>query len=311
MRFAWCERAARDVHVYFAGTVVRAERATRRDHVAAGHVRHIGYDAAKQGGTDFGLPTDIWEDPELQADGTTRQPSQAIYYDASGNVVCAKADANDPHTATILTYDALNRVTAVGDPDDASLTSAVCSKTSGLPGSTIVTRTSYFSDGSVATKQTPAQAAAGVSTQYTYDLDSNVKTEVHHFTTADGTITKWYDGADRLVEVQQPTIANDFLPLSVADAGKISMTSVPAETSRSPDSRTARMADSIRRRRACRRRRLHPPIRLPVHRAKIALDGRTPRGLPSMRSAARPSSIATPVAVSSPSRIAMMRRLRH
>jgi len=175
-----------------------------------GYVRRIGYDAAKQGGTDRGLPTDLQGDPVGQANGTTRQSAQTIYYDASGNIVCAKADANDPHTTTILTYDALNRVIGTGDPDDASLSSSACSKTPGLPGSTIVSRTTYFSDGSVATKQTPAQAAAGVATQFTYDLDGNVTTEVHHFTGGDGTTTKWYDGADRLVEVKQPADPNDF-----------------------------------------------------------------------------------------------------
>jgi YD repeat-containing protein len=50
-----------------------------------------------------------------------------------------------------------------------------------------------------------------------YDLDGNVKTETHHFgctsvasCTSPGITTKWYDGADRLVEVQQPYDASDI-----------------------------------------------------------------------------------------------------
>jgi hypothetical protein len=122
---------------------------------------------------DYGFPTSVRGDTIAQSDGA-RTPLQTITYDAVGNVVCASNDGNDTTTTSVLVYDSLNRVIALGDPDDASATNAYCSKTPGIAGSAIVTRTTYFPNGQVATTQTPAEAAANVSTQLQYDLDGNV-----------------------------------------------------------------------------------------------------------------------------------------
>jgi hypothetical protein len=45
---------------------------------------------------------------------------------------------------------------------------------------------------------------------FKYDLDGDVTSEQRHFVSGAGPTQKWYDGADRLVEVRQPTDVNDF-----------------------------------------------------------------------------------------------------
>ena len=175
-----------------------------------GYNRSIAYAAGQQGGVDYGLPTAVQGTAITQADGL-RTPLQTMSYDASGNLVCASGDGNDATTTTALLYDALNRVVAVGDPDDASVTNGACGKTPGIPGSAIATRTTYFPNGQVSTTTNPAEAAANVSTQFQYDLDGNLTSEQRHFAANAGPTQKWYDGADRLVEVRQPTDGNwDF-----------------------------------------------------------------------------------------------------
>jgi YD repeat-containing protein len=165
-----------------------------------GYVSTFVYSAASQGGADYGLPTSVTGTNFTQADGTHVTPLQSFVYDAHGNVVCY---SNGTGT-WIMQYDALNRRTAVGDPDDASLTSPACSKTPGLSGSHIQTTTVYLANGQVSSSQTPSEYQAGVSSSYTYDADGNKVTEVKHFSSVAGTTTNLYDGADRLVEVQKP-----------------------------------------------------------------------------------------------------------
>ncbi len=174
-----------------------------------GYTRHFAYNTAPQGGTDYGLPTDAYGDSITQADGTVRQPYEGYAYDATGDAVCFEANEHDATTFTVISYDSMGRELAVGDPDDASLTTASCSKNPGLPGSTIVSRKTFFPDGSVATEQSPSEAAKSVSTAYTYDPDGNEVAETHHFADVATTTNKVYDGVDRLVEVEQPTDASD------------------------------------------------------------------------------------------------------
>jgi YD repeat-containing protein len=174
-----------------------------------GYNRAIKYELGPQGGTDYSLPTAVLGDFISQPDGG-RQPFQSFTYDSNGRLICATTSGNDATTTTILANDVLGRVTAVGDPDDSALTNASCTKQPGIAGSAIVSRKTYYPDGSIATSQTPSEAAANVSTQFQYDLDGNGTTEVHHYTNTPGTTTKWYDGADRLVEVRQPTDPLDF-----------------------------------------------------------------------------------------------------
>ena len=173
-----------------------------------GYNTSISYELGPQGGVDYGLPTLVKGEGIDQSDGR-RTPQQSLTYDASGNLICARGDANNAATTTVLQYDALNRTVAIGDPDDASLTNSACSKTAGISGSAIVNWKTYFPDGSPMSTQSPSEAAASVSTQFQYDLDGNQISETHHYN-GPGVTQKWYDGADRLVQVQQPTDPSDF-----------------------------------------------------------------------------------------------------
>ncbi|HEV2740224.1 MAG TPA: DUF6531 domain-containing protein [Candidatus Elarobacter sp.] len=187
-----------------------------------GYSRHIAYDVSKQGtgGSDFGLPTSVQGDPITQTAGQNVPaqvtPLQSYQYNVNGNVVCY----SDGVGTSVIQYDALGRPTAHGDPDDGSLPG--CGKASS--SYTTASYKAYFPDGSLKYSETPIQHAADVASgstsaavSYTYDLDGNVITETHHHgctTTAGctaGVTTKWYDGADRLVEVMLPHDAkNDY-----------------------------------------------------------------------------------------------------
>jgi YD repeat-containing protein len=160
----------------------------------------FAYATGPQGGADFGLPTSVTGTSFLESDGTNVTPQQSFVYDAHGNVICYSNGVG----TWIIQYDALMRRTAVGDPDDASLTSTSCAKTPGLPGSFIRTTLSYLPNGQMTTTQTPSEHAAGVSTGFTYDADGNEIGESHHYGGNLGTTTKLYDGSDRLVEVVLP-----------------------------------------------------------------------------------------------------------
>jgi YD repeat-containing protein len=171
------------------------------------------YDPSRQGGTDFGLPTTVAGATSInQADGSSRQPAQNFWYDGNGNLGCY----DKGNGAWVLGYDSLGRVVSAADPDDSAAGSGICSKSSGTAGWSTASTTTYFTDGSVASKQTASQRAAGVATTFTYDLDGDETSETHHYgcpsasSCTPGVTTKWYDGADRLVEVSLPYDSHDI-----------------------------------------------------------------------------------------------------
>ncbi len=174
-----------------------------------GYQRTYTYDAARQGGYDFGLPTSVTGATIPQNDPTTplRQPQQSFWYDASGNLVCYGAGNGQ----WLLTYDALGRVTSVADPDDSASGAGTCGKSGAQASWNTTVKKGYFDDGSLKWAQTASQAANGISTTYTYDVDGNEKTETHHYSCVSalnctaGVTQKFYDGDDRLVEVLQPS----------------------------------------------------------------------------------------------------------
>ena len=177
----------------------------------SGYVRTTSYDPAAQGGLDYGLPTGSSGISIVQFDQSTRQPSESAKYDNNGNVICASRDAGTGTASSIativLTYDALSRLTAAADADDSSLPGS-CGKAPGIGGSNIVTRSTYYADGSVATTQTPSEAARNSGTVYSYDLDGGQVSEAPYTGTPQSVQTprkkSWFDGADRLVETQEP-----------------------------------------------------------------------------------------------------------
>lgn len=179
-----------------------------------GYLSTFSYNTTGQDGADYGLPTKVSGTSFTESDGTQASPEQDFVYDTNGNLICYSAD-NASHW-TILTYDGSERTLEVGDPDDATLTNAACPKTPGIPGSSIVTSYSYYADGDRKTSQSPSELAAGVTSQYAYDPDGNETSEVHHFGTSSPapgvtpTTFKWYDGADRMVEVGVPQDPSDY-----------------------------------------------------------------------------------------------------
>lgn len=192
---------------------------------ASGYTRQIAYNTGPQGGTDFGLPTNFTvAAPITQFGASSRQPSSSFTYDTHGNLICLQADAGANGVAssatTVATYDSLNRVTAMSDPDDASLPGS-CSKTAGIAGSTIVTRSTYYPDGSPQTTQSPSQAAANSGTVVSYDLDGNETSEAPYTGTPSSpqtaTMRRWFDAVGRLVETQEPADPNTSgdLPISL------------------------------------------------------------------------------------------------
>ncbi len=172
-----------------------------------GYHKTFLYNAGQQGGADYGLPTQVQGDSMQQPDPVvpSRQPLEEYWYDVNGQVQCY-------HTGNgywLVSYDSMGRTIRSTDPDDGIVSSAGCAKTGGRSGWDASTTYTYYPDGSKASVQTPAQRVLSTSTQYTYDLDSNVVSETHAFSCtaapcSPNTTTKFYDGADRLVEVMLP-----------------------------------------------------------------------------------------------------------
>ncbi|HEY0381484.1 MAG TPA: RHS repeat domain-containing protein [Candidatus Elarobacter sp.] len=209
----YCSSSGQPNHVSFHYTNPTAEPYGELASVtsASGYTRTISYDASPQGGADYGLPTHVTGAPIQQFDQTTKQSSSSSTYDAHGNIVCAQTDAGSGAasiTATsVMTYDALNRLTASADADDASVTGA-CAKSPGIAGSTIVNTVTYYPDGSPATTRTPSQTALGYGTVYSYDADGNTTSVAPYYPNAQSPQTagvkRWFDGAGRLIETQEP-----------------------------------------------------------------------------------------------------------
>ncbi|MGH7757601.1 MAG: hypothetical protein ACREM8_15130, partial [Vulcanimicrobiaceae bacterium] len=153
-----------------------------------GYRTYFSYNPAGQGGADFGLPTDLTGDAFPQTDGSTFAEHQTFAYDGAGEIIAY----NRGDGAGSFTYDGDERLIRATDPDGVTSTR------------------SYFLDGSVNATQSAVQAAAGVFAQFTYDADGNQTSESRHFgcvagtTCVAGVTTKWYDGADRLIEVRVP-----------------------------------------------------------------------------------------------------------
>jgi YD repeat-containing protein len=180
-----------------------------------GYTHHVAYSPSQQAGNDYGLPTSVTGDPFVQDDGSSITPTQTFWYDATGSLRCY----NKGSGLYTLSYDTLGRLTSEADPDDSSANSgSLCGKGSGQPGWNTQTTYTYFPSGAKQRSQTPAERAGNVASTYTYDVDRNAISETHYYGCAPGTTcsggltTKWYDGADRLIEVEQPTDPSDYYP---------------------------------------------------------------------------------------------------
>jgi YD repeat-containing protein len=186
-----------------------------------GYKMTITYETGPQGGNvDYGLPATVAGTQIPQLDGTSVTQQTQYYYDQYGNTICAvtrggidgpQATYNTSINIFSGTNALLGRVTQHGDPDDASLSNSnangPCPKTAGILGSTITTTYTYFTNGQLHTTQSPAERAAGVSTQYAYDLDSDPTTTITNFgSLGPATTSRFYDADDKLVEVVKPGV---------------------------------------------------------------------------------------------------------
>ena len=139
---------------------------------------------------NYGLPTQVVGATVTQADNTTRTPTTTYTYDAYGDIT----SVNHGNSTWTMTYDALNRLLTTADPDPGNPTSY----------------TYYNPDGSISKTETPYQHANGWGSTFVYDANGNVlTTEAYRMTKYNSTpaqypTKKWYDGEDRLIEVQQP-----------------------------------------------------------------------------------------------------------
>ena len=168
----------------------------------------LGYNTSQEGGGDYGLVTSITGDlitQNVSGAPSSIVPQAQFAYDGYGNAACS-SQLTDAHTRwTRRSFDALNRPTQIDDPDDAALLPAPCSGAiPGLPGSHIITSLSYYMNGQLATSQSPSEYAAGGSSSYNYDADGNLTSETIPYATPAPTAQYFYDGADRLVEVETP-----------------------------------------------------------------------------------------------------------
>lgn len=192
-----------------------------------GNYTQVLYDPSFQGGTaDFGLPTSVIGKSYSQQDSTTRYPEQDFTYNGKGNLLKYTTGQHPVRGGAgtwILTYDVngMNRVVTRQDPD--GYTSHMCYN---LDGSTWYTETPYqysldLGGNCAGQGATPPPMAVA----FTHDTDGNVLTELHHhggqyqasfsnptappdLSHTASTIHKYYDGEDRLVEVQQPLDPN-------------------------------------------------------------------------------------------------------
>lgn len=167
------------------------------------------YGSNGQQGQQWGLVTDVNADCFTQLDGTSNCGHLGFSYDAYGNMTYYGPGIGN----WTLSYDSLDRMTSATDPDD------------------VTSRTCYNGDNSVSAKESAYQyyldgntLCGSHSEQFTYDADGNELSETHHYgqtTTngvAAGTTQKWYDGADRLVEVLLPS--DKYTDNSVAERSR-------------------------------------------------------------------------------------------
>lgn len=149
------------------------------------------YSISYGGGCGYGLPRVISGQTINQLDGTTRTPTYNITYDNYGDV----QSLNTGSGTYQFSYTALNQPDQVIDPDNVS------------------TLACYWEDGSLHYTETAYQASldgshgycgyAPYSNDYAYDPDGDLIADTHNHGVGAIT-TRFYDGLDRLVEVEEP-----------------------------------------------------------------------------------------------------------
>lgn len=103
----------------------------------SGYTRTLSYPSSG----DQGMPISIAGTSFTQADSSNWTPTTQISYDPAGNPICYNAG----NGWYVMQYDSMGRMTAVGDPDDKSLSG--CSKTNGQY--TTASYVQYYPNGQV------------------------------------------------------------------------------------------------------------------------------------------------------------------
>jgi YD repeat-containing protein len=190
-----------------------------------GYVTTTSYDPAAQGGLDYGLPTSTTGASYTQIIPTASgAPSPGAtdtqtVYDQYGNVICSNVTGDGRNRWTLNEYTSLNQLKLTANPDDTSVTIAGCDKTPDTTGAfsgptRIVTQYTYYPDGSIATETSPTQSSSQ-PTSYTYDADGDQASVITYngctssTSCTPDTTYDWYDGADRLIEVEEPSDPSD------------------------------------------------------------------------------------------------------
>lgn len=179
-------------------------------HTPNGYHNAVTYAAASEpGGVDSGVPTSVVGDAISQSDAqhapTSRTPTDSVTYDALGRI--------------------LTRTNGVGTwtYNYGSFTSANKWQISvQQPGISASTYACHSDDGTTVAIVTPKQSADAGSTgcgsstppsgeiTMVPDADGNILEETHHYGGVAGTTQRWYDGDDRLVEVELPQDSHDM-----------------------------------------------------------------------------------------------------
>lgn len=164
---------------------------------ANGYVTTLTYPSSP----DYGLPSDVQSACITQGDGTQRCPHQTFAYDSYGNLT-SYSSASGASGNWTLAYDYAHRLTSATDPTG------------------VTSYKYYYDDGSASKTETAYQHANGTGPQFIYDADGNMVEETAShggtYNSSGSTPTfaapqqtyKFYDAADRLVEVVQPHDAN-------------------------------------------------------------------------------------------------------
>lgn len=137
---------------------------------------------------DYGLPTTVKGQQINQPDGSIT-PQKNLTYDSYGNV----SAYSDGIGTWSVTYNDDNWAMAIIDPDN------------------VTARKCYNNDGSVSATQSALQyykdnhqVCGAESTAYTHDADGDVVSVTDHFNDQGAMTNKFYDGLDRLIEVDEP-----------------------------------------------------------------------------------------------------------
>jgi YD repeat-containing protein len=176
-----CPAASGTTHYTYTTTVSEAFGELTATYSPMGYSYVLTYD-------NYGEPTVVQGAAMTQLDGTNRQPTQTFGYDGYGDL----ATYNKGNGTWTVTYDNMHRALTHQDPDGYT------------------SYTYYNNDGSVNKTETTYQHANawGSTTAYDADGDAIAQTVIRQATATSTptpeTTSKYYDGADRLIEVKQP-----------------------------------------------------------------------------------------------------------